>query len=87
MQITEPALSSRFVYPIYKDREGGLWIGTYYGGINYSSPKRNYFSSYVHNMYENSISGNVVSVFCEDGLGNLWIGTDDGGLNYFNVKK
>ena len=31
---TEPRLSNRFVYPIYKDPEGGLWIGTYYGGIN-----------------------------------------------------
>lgn len=82
----EPFISNRFVYPIYKDNEGGLWIGTYYGGINYASPNRNYFTSYVHNKYENSISGNVVSCFCEDKQGNIWIGTDDGGLNCFNVK-
>ncbi|MFV0312709.1 MAG: two-component regulator propeller domain-containing protein [Dysgonomonas sp.] len=84
--IKEPVLSNRFVYPIYKDREGGLWIGTYYGGINYASPNRNYFTSYTHDRYENSISGNVVSTFCEDASGNLWIGTDDGGLNFFNTK-
>lgn len=84
--IIEPILSSRFVYPIYKDREGGLWIGTYYGGINYSSPNWNYFSTYKHDPYENSISGNVVSTFCEDHSGNLWIGTDDEGLNFFNTK-
>ena len=82
----EPQISNRFVYPIYKDKEGGLWIGTYYGGINYASPNRNYFTSYVHDKYENSINGNVVSCFAEDRSGNLWIGTDDGGLNYFNVK-
>ena len=84
--IKEPVLSNRFVYPIFKDREGGLWIGTYYGGINYASPNRNYFTSYTHDRYENSLSGSVVSTFCEDNSGNLWIGTDDGGLNYFNSK-
>ncbi len=26
------------LYPIIKDQEGGIWIGTY-GGINYISPK------------------------------------------------
>lgn len=82
----EPHLSNRFVYPIYKDREGGLWIGTYYGGINYASPNRNYFSGYTHIKYENSISGNVVSCFAEDQWGNMWIGTEDGGLNELNVK-
>lgn len=83
---TEPVLSNRFVYPIYKDCEGGLWIGTYHGGINYSSPNRNYFKSYVHNKYENSLSGNVVSCFCEDNNGNIWIGTEDGGLSKFDRK-
>lgn len=86
IHLKEPALSSRFVYPIFKDREGGLWIGTYYGGINYASPNRNYFTSYIHDKHQNSISGYVMSVFCEDALGNLWIGTDDNGLNYYNTK-
>lgn len=86
VHLIEPSLSSRFVYPIYKDREGGLWVGTYYGGINYASPNRNYFTSYRHDKYENSVSGNVISSFCEDNYGNLWIGTDDGGLNYFDTK-
>lgn len=82
----EPTLSNRFVYPIYKDREGGLWIGTYHGGINYASPNRNYFTKYTHIEYENSITGNVVSSFCEDNLGNMWIGTEDGGLNCLDIK-
>lgn len=84
---TEPKLSNRFVYPIYKDAEGGLWIGTYYGGINYASPNRNYFTSYQHIKHENSISGNVVSCFCEDKRGNIWIGTEDGGLNEMNSSN
>lgn len=82
----EPKLSNRFVYPVYKDVEGGLWIGTYYGGINYASPNRNYFTEYSHIKYENSVTGNVVSCFCEDEKGSLWIGTEDGGLNELDLK-
>lgn len=86
IQIREEALSNRFIYPIVKDREGGLWIGTYYGGINYSSPNRNTFKSFVHDPDKNSLSGNVLSTICEDKSGNLWIATDDAGLNYYNTK-
>lgn len=84
--LLEPDLSNRFVYPIYKDREGGLWVGTYYGGLNYASSNRNYFKSYTHHENRNSLSGNVVSSFCEDNDGNIWIGMDDGGLNFFDRK-
>lgn len=84
--LKEPFISDRFVYPIFKDSEGGIWIGTYYGGINYASPNRNYFTRYTYDKYENSVSGNVMSTFCEDQQGNIWIGTDDGGLNCFNPK-
>lgn len=85
--LQEPDISSRFIYPIYQDREGGLWIGTYYGGINYAAPSRNYFASYTHDPNKNSVSGNVISSFCEDESGNLWIGTDDGGLNYMDKRS
>lgn len=84
--VKEPVLSSRFVYSICKDREGGLWLGTYYGGVNYTAPNRTVFSAYSPHRHENSVSGNVVSVFCEDKDGNLWIGTDDAGLNFFDPK-
>ena len=32
MKLFPHSLSNRFVYPIIKDQEGGIWIGTYYGG-------------------------------------------------------
>lgn len=86
LQLKEKSLSNKFVYPVYKDREGGLWVGTYYGGINYSSPNRNNFRSYIHDPDKNSISGKVLSNMCEDSKGNIWIGTDDAGLNYYNTS-
>lgn len=79
-------LSDKFVYPIYTDKEGGLWVGTYYGGINYAPPHRGNMVGYSHSNYQNSVGGNIISCFCEDDSGNIWIGSDDGGLSYFNPQ-
>lgn len=78
------SISDKFIYPIYRDREGGIWIGTYFGGVNYLSPNSGLFHRYTHSRYKNSISGNVVGRFAEDKHGNIWIATDDGGLNMLN---
>lgn len=80
------SLSNRFVYPIVKDHEGGIWIGTYYGGINYISPNTGQFESFVHSRFSNSVNGNVIGRFCEDPSGHIWIASDDGGLNCFLPK-
>lgn len=80
-------LSSRFVYPLLKDREGGLWAGTYYGGINYHSPFAGQFKGYTHNRYNpNTVGGKVIGRFCEDANRNIWMASDDGGISCFNPK-
>ena len=84
---SDPAsISDKFIYPIFKDHEGGFWIGTYFGGINYLSPNSGLFERYSHSRYINSVGGNVVGRFAEDKRGNIWIATDDGGLNVLNTK-
>ena len=84
-RFSDPAntLSDDFVYPLMIDHEGGTWIGTYYGGLNYTHAMLGNFSSYSHSPYFNSVTGNVVNSFCEDKNGRLWIASDDGGLCYF----
>lgn len=79
------SLSDQNVYTIFKDREGGLWIGTYFGGVNYVSPRNNYIEHYYPNNSPYSMSGKAISQFCEDDKGNIWVATEDGGLNYFNT--
>lgn len=81
------SLSNRFVYPILKDREGGIWIGTYYGGVNYISPSTRPFESYSYSRFFNSVGGNVIGRFCEDPFGQIWIASDDGGLSCFSPEK
>lgn len=80
------SLSNRFVYPIVKDHEGGIWIGTYYGGVNYISPNTGQFESFAHSRFSNSVNGSVIGRFCEDTRGQIWIASDDGGLNCYSPK-
>ena len=80
------SLSNRFVYPIVKDREGGIWVGTYYGGVNYLSPNTGQFECFAHSRFYNSVNGTVIGRFCEDSSGYIWIASDDGGLDRFSPK-
>lgn len=76
-------LTDKFVHSILKDRDGGIWIGTYFGGINYLSPCGMLFSS----LEGGEGCGHVISKFCEDSDGNIWIGSDDGGLSLYDPRS
>ncbi len=80
------SLSDNAVYSLCKDKEGGMWVGTYFGGINYYSKKNALFQKYFADNSKKSISGNAVREICEDRFGNIWIGTEDAGLNKLDTK-
>lgn len=75
------SLSDNAVYFLERDKEGGVWAGTYFGGINYYPPQYTYFEKYFPDNSNRSISGNAVREICEDQYGNIWIGTEDNGIN------
>lgn len=78
------SLSDNAIYTICADREGGIWLGTFFGGANYLQEKSSGFELYYPTGERNSLSGNAVSAFLEDKPGMFWVGTEDGGLNYYN---
>lgn len=78
------ALSDKFVYSIFCDKEGGVWFGTFYSGASYLSMAANRFMGYGHGL--RGYRGNVVSRFCEDYRGRVWIGSDDGGLACYDPR-
>jgi ligand-binding sensor domain-containing protein/signal transduction histidine kinase len=78
------SISDNAVYTFVKDKEGGMWAGTYFGGINYYSKQHTPFRKFFPQVGENSLTGNVIREIHEDRQGNLWIGTEDAGLNKFN---
>ena len=80
------AISDNAAYSITIDKENGIWIGTYFGGINYHQKQYTQFKKYFPQKNQNSISGSAVREIHKDDAGDFWIGTEDAGLNRFNPK-
>ncbi|MBO4476679.1 MAG: helix-turn-helix domain-containing protein [Bacteroidales bacterium] len=70
------------VLDIFRDAQGTMWLGTYYGGVCYCTSRPTVFKGMVSRPGDNSLNGNVISDIVEDSDGSLWIGTNSGGLNH-----
>ncbi|MEO6549241.1 MAG: two-component regulator propeller domain-containing protein [Ferruginibacter sp.] len=81
------SITDNAVYCFVKDKEGNIWSGTYFGGINYFSNQNTHFKKFFPRIGENGLSGNVIREIHEDDDGNLWIGTEDAGLNKFDTAN
>lgn len=80
------SITDNAVYTICKDKQGDMWVGTYFAGLNHYSIENARFEKYYPLQGTNSISGDAVGTICSDTRGNLWIGTEDAGLNKLDVK-
>lgn len=81
------SISDNAVYSLCRDNEGGIWAGTYFGGVNYHPGHYVSFEKLFRGFDEFSLSGNAVREICEDQHGNLWIGTEDAGLNKLDRRN
>lgn len=81
------SISDNAVYSLWKDAEGGVWAGTYFGGVNYYPQQYSTFNKFYPAPEANSLKGNVVREICKDMYGNLWLGTEDNGLNKLSPDK
>lgn len=81
------ALSDNFIMNIYKDKEGGIWIGTNFGGVNYLPNRGKKFEKYFPTSEKGSINSKRVREIKEDKNGNIWIGTEDMGLSILDPHK
>jgi PAS domain S-box-containing protein len=58
---------------LLRDRDGGLWIGTFDGGlVHVHQGRADLFSQ------RDGLSGNYIRDLFEDREGNIWVGTDNG---------
>lgn len=76
------SLNNNNVNTLFRDRDGGVWVGTTKSGINYHHRGANNFAHYK--VHKKDPAYNDMSSMVEDRSGNLWIGTNGKGLLYFN---
>lgn len=77
-------LNANNLYDVYVDKENGLWVATFSGGINYSSPTSNNFN--YKSEINNKIHHQVVKAITEDKDQNIWIGTESDGIYFWDRK-
>ncbi|WP_069659968.1 ligand-binding sensor domain-containing protein [Arcticibacter eurypsychrophilus] len=80
------SISDNAVYTLSRDKEGGIWVGSFFGGLNYYPKQYNLFEKFFPANGGGSLSGNAVREICKDQYGSIWIGTEDAGLNKFDPK-
>jgi ligand-binding sensor domain-containing protein/signal transduction histidine kinase len=74
-------ISDNAIYNLLKDNEQGIWVGTYFAGVNYYHPNNNHIQKIYATGESNSIQGNVVRAINQDKYGFIWIGTEDAGFS------
>jgi len=79
-------IADNAVYSLTKDREGGIWVGSFFGGINYLPKDYTRFTYYIGGKTHAGMLGNTVREICPDKYGNLWLGTEDNGINCFDPE-
>ncbi|UCS91838.1 response regulator [Echinicola marina] len=80
------SISDNAVYCIERDKEGGMWVGSYFGGVNFLPNHPTKFEKHYPIPNSNTISGQRVRQFIEGNDSTIWIGTEDAGLNKYDPE-
>lgn len=82
------SLSGNQVISLCKDREGLIWIGTRFNGVNKYDPFKQPFKRFMRRTGEPStMHSNDVRTLLEDRMGNIWIGYRNEGLDCYTSRS
>ncbi len=80
------SLSNNYIWTIYEDQDGILWIGSFGGGLTRFDPATESFTHFKHDKgKKNSLSSNDIFGIFEYPEGTLWLRTGNG-INKFDKK-
>ncbi|MBQ8051888.1 MAG: response regulator [Bacteroidaceae bacterium] len=80
------SLSDNIVYTTFRDREGGFWVGTMFGGAAYLPAREQMFTVIQTDDLGHSLSSDRIRQLTTDGAQNLWLCTEDGGINHIDLQ-
>lgn len=80
----EYALADNAIYSLTKDNEGGIWAGSFFGGISYLPKEYTPFEYFIGGKTHPGMPGNAIREICPDQYGMIWLGTEDNGINRYD---
>lgn len=78
------SLSDKSCSVLCRDREGGIWVGTLLGGVNYCANLNFVFDKYIPYDREHAVLCKKIRSLTEGPDGRIWIGTEDEGVCVFD---
>jgi len=83
---SEKGLNDKAIYSIFRSSDNLMWIGTYFGGVNYTNLFQKGFDKIFADGGRDGLSGNAVSEIIETSDHKIWIATEDGGISILNPE-
>lgn len=80
------SISDNAVYSVYHDRDGGLWVGSYFGGVDYMSAGKMNFRKYYRGRSGAEALGQRVRELCQMPDGSIYVGSEDAGLCHYDPQ-
>lgn len=87
LEPSEYHLNDKAIYCLFRSKENIMWVGTYFGGVNYTNlgDSKGFYNIHPGDG-KNKLRGKAVSKLFKDTRGTLWIATENGGACSFNTK-
>lgn len=80
------SINDNALYTIFLSREGIMWIGTFFGGVNCTNTVYSHFKEITDENGERFLDGAAVShIFC-DSRKRLWFATENEGVYVYDMK-
>lgn len=80
------SITSASVNHIYKDAQGTIWIGNYFGGVNYFNPGNTDYEFLFTTETDHNIFPAIGSI-CEDKNNMMWVGSEGAGVYCFSPEN
>ncbi|HEX2976148.1 MAG TPA: two-component regulator propeller domain-containing protein, partial [Bacteroidales bacterium] len=81
------SINDNAVYKIFRSRENIMWLGTYFGGLNFSEPLQPGFMNIQPGIKKGDLQGKALSQMIVGPDGKLWIATEDAGIAIYDKAK
>ncbi len=76
------SLGNNFIFKLYEDNDGRIWVGNENGGLHlYNREENNFYRYYNDPADPESITDNSIWSVLQDRDGRIWIGTGQTGIN------